>query len=755
MSQPKNTAPDVSYLMMVDDPDRRRALKQLGIGTAGLWLTACVAPGATNEGSPATAKVSASKLSAMPTQLTAYVGIAPSGAITIVCPQTEIGQGVFDSLARLIAEELEADWSQVTVLNPYADAAFVSPISKRQRVGNSESVITYYEPLRQAGANVRDLLINAAALRWDVTAAECRAELSRVVHSATGRSIGYGELVDSAAGMTLPTDAALKDESAFKLIGKRLPRKDMPAKIDGSAVFGADVALPGTLTAVLRRSTAVQGKLKRFDAASVSGRRGVVAVVPLDDAVAIVADGYFAAQSAAAVLDVEFDDSAVANLDSASIRAMQDKALANDSGAKPFPFVDFTQKPPKLTPGDRAAVDAALAAAERTVEATYEVPYLAHTTMEPQVCMARVDTDAAEIWAPHQNPDTGHKVAAEMLGLPMEKVRFNLTFAGGGFGRKWELDSLQQCLRIAKAVPGRAIRLIWTREQDVQHDFYRPSFKARYRAALDDAGTVTGIHGRIAGQSLLGYKKMLPPNIPDPTMGGGLIPNDYNLGKRYGDMAVLDLPIPVGFWRSVALSHNAFFAESFVDELAHATGTDPYQFRRKLLAAQPRVQAVLDKAAQAAGWSTTPAAGRARGIAISEGFGSICAQVAEIERVGNEIHLRRVVCAYDCGKIIDPSTVDAQVEGAIVYGIGGALAGLEIERGAFKQSNFHDYPALRINTMPQIELHRIVSDKPHGGIGEVGVPGIAPALANAIFAATGQRLRQLPLRPEGMSIPFG
>ncbi|MEZ5513899.1 MAG: molybdopterin cofactor-binding domain-containing protein [Steroidobacteraceae bacterium] len=742
-------------LMSIEDPERRRALKQLGVGSAGLWLTACVAPSATSADKLAAAPIGAA--SVVPTQLTAYVGIAPSGAITIVCPQTDIGQGVFDSLARLVAEELEADWSRVTVVNPYADAAFVSPISKRQRVGNSESVISYYEPLRQAGAIVRELLISAAAIRWNVPPGECKASESRVIHPSSNRALPYGELALAAATLPIPDTATLKPPAEFKLIGKRLARKDVPAKIDGSALFGADVKLPGTLTAVLRRTTALQGKLQRFDAASISRRRGVVAVVPLEDAVAVVASGYFAAKSAADALDVEFNTDAVAGLDTASIRAMLSKAIADDAGAKPFPFIDFTHKPPKMTPGDRVKVDAALAAAgKRTVEATYEVPYLAHTTMEPQVCMARVDADGAEIWAPHQNPDTAHKKAAELLGLPMEKIRLNLTFAGGGFGRKWELDALLQCLQVAKAVPGRPVRMVGTREQDVQHDFYRPAYKARYRAALDGSGAVTAVHGRIAGQSLLGYKRMLPPNIPDPTVTGGLIPNEYALGDRYGDLAVLDLPVPVGFWRSVALSHNGFFAESFIDELAHFAGQDPYQYRRQLLARQPRMLAVLDQAASAAGWGSTLPRGRGRGIAITQGFGSICAQVAEVEVSGTELHLRRVTCAYDCGSIIDPSTVDAQIEGGIVYGISGALTtALEIERGSIKQSNFHDYPALRINTMPRIDLHRVATDLPPGGVGETSVPAAAPAFANAIFAATGQRLRRLPLRPTGLAVPFG
>ncbi|MCB1623424.1 MAG: xanthine dehydrogenase family protein molybdopterin-binding subunit [Pseudomonadales bacterium] len=739
----------------LDDPARRRMLQQLGLGSAGLWLTACLSPSAATATARPTARP-AGMIGAGPVQLTAYVGVAPTGAVTIVSPQTEIGQGVFDSLARLIAEELEADWSQVTVLNPYADGAFVSPISKRQKIGGSDSVISYYQPLRQAGATVRDMLIGAAAARWNVPAGECAAIAGRVAHPASNRSLSFGELAEAATRIPVPASITLKADKDFKLIGKRLARKDVPAKVDGSAQFGADIQIPGTLTAVLRRSNTVQGKLKRFAAASVTSKKGVIALVPLDDAVAVVADGYYNAKSAADALEIEFDETAVEKLDSASIREQLARALTDEAGVKPFPFVDRTQKPPKMTPGSKAAVDAALeAAGKRVLEATYEVPYVAHTTMEPQVCMARVDSTSCEIWAPHQAPDTGHKKAAELLGLPMESIRFNLTFGGGGFGRKWELDALLQCLRIAKEIPGKPVRLIWTREQDVKHDFYRAAYRAHYRAALGADGSVSAIHGRIAGQSLLGFKRMGPPDFPDPTVHSGLIPNEYALGERYGDLATLDLPIPVGFWRSVSLSHNGFFAESFIDELAHFAGKDPYQFRRMLLAQQPRMLAVLEQAAQAADWDNKLPAGRGRGIAISAGFGSICAQVAEVEKSGDQVHLRRMTCAYDCGKIIDPSTVDAQIEGGIVYGISGALAGLEIERGSIKQSNFNDYPALRINAMPKIEVHRIVSDQAPGGIGEAGVPAAAPALANAIFAATGQRVRQLPVKLDGLTIPFG
>ena len=394
----------------------------------------------------------------------------------------------------------------------------------------------------------------------------------------------------------------------------------------------------------------------------------------------------------------------------------------------------------------------------RRVDATYEVPYVAHLTMEPQVCAARVTADRCEVRAPLQRIDNARRLAATLTGVPFERVRVDITFAGGGFGRRHELDSLEQTLRIAMAVPGRWVKLLWTREQDMQHDFYRPAHAVRYRGVVDAAGRVLALHGRISGQSIGGYKRMRSPaaKLPDGAAVGGTVPDEYALGTKLAEYVEVGLPVPIGFRRSVASSHNTFFAESIVDELAHAARRDPWQFRRTLLAAHPRMVAVLDRAATESGWDRPLGAGRGRGIAVNAAFGAICAQVVQVAVRGQRVAIERITCAYDCGPLIDPGIVEAQLQGGIVWGLTAALDGeTTIEAGAAVQSNFNTQPLLRLPEMPRVEVHLMRSEARIGGAGESGVPPIAPALVNAIFAASGRRLRQLPLRKAGLEFTAG
>lgn len=735
------------------DRERRRFLQTAGLATAGFALLGRVAvPAAADAAEPA-----ASPAGGVPAAtFSAFLSITLDGEVRIVCPQAEIGQGVHDGLSRILAEELDADWSRVTVVQAHADKALASPVSKRQRIGGSDSVMAYHDVLRSTGAAAREMLVGAAAARWGVPAAECVTEAGRVRHAASGRQAAYGELAADAARLTPPQSPRLKAPAEYRLRGRRLTRKDTPAKADGSALFAPDLREPGLLHAALRRSTSVAGRLRRFDAASVASRPGVVSVVPLDDAVAVVADSWWRAKSAADALDVEFEEAHLRGLSSESIAASLRRALGDDAAAKPLPLLDYSTSPPKRVPTPREALDAAFATAgARLLEADYFVPYEAHMTMEPQSCVARVTADRCEVRGALQQPDFAKNLAVQMTGLPPEHVHVEVVYGGGGFGRRWELDSLRQVLTIAKTLPGRAVSLLWTREQDTQHDFYRAAYMARYRAAVDRSGRVLAVHGRISGQSLLGFKGMrqFMPGGVDGTVVFGVVADEYAFGQRLADWVEVALPVPIGFWRSVSGSQNGFFSECFVDELAHAAGRDPLAFRRETLAGHPRLLAVLERAAKEAGWGTALPRGAGRGIAVQSGYGGFCAQVAQVAVRGKRVVVERIVCAYDCGPVVDPGVVEAQLEGGIVWGLSAALnGGVTFTAGAAVQTNFHERPILRIDETPRIDVHLVPGDGKIGGVGESGVPPVAPAVANAIFAATGQRLRSLPLRPDGLEI---
>lgn len=683
----------------------------------------------------------------------AYVEITSRNEVRIVSPQTEIGQGVFDTLAMVLADELDADWSRVDVRLPHANKAFANPVSRRQRIGGSDSVMAYREPLRQVGAAAREMLVTAAAARWQVPVDSCSTRDSRVLHTASGRSFSYGELVTEAVALPVPRQPKLKAPGELRLTGQRLVRKDTPSKVDGSALFAVDVREPGMLFAALRRSTSLAGRLRRFDASSVSQRPGVVAVVPLEDAVAVVAQSWWIAQQAALALDVEFDESAMSQVSTSSLRDAMRRALDDDAAALEQSLAVPGANPPRRELADRTAVSAALAQpGAKRLELTYEVPYLAHMTMEPQSCVAKVTADACHLIGGLQQPDFALDLAARLTGLAPEQVRVDVVFGGGGFGRRWELDAVRQAVSIAKQLPGRAINLIWTREQDMQHDFYRPAHLARYRASLDLQGNVLAIQARTVGQSLLGYKGMRRDKTqPDAASSFGLIPAEYDLPNRLCDWVELQAQVPIGFWRAVGASQNGFFAESMIDELAHAAARDPLEFRRGLIRSNPRARAVLERLAVESEWSKPLAKGRGRGIALSTGFGSVCGQVFEVSVSGSTVKIERVICVYDCGPVLNPSTVEAQLEGGIVYGLCAALDGeITLQDGKVEQSNFHDQPMLRLSDTPPMKIVLMDSTYRIGGVGEGGVPPVAAALCNAIFAASGRRFRTLPLRKAGL-----
>ena len=673
----------------------------------------------------------------------AWVRVGTDGIVTLTVDKSEMGQGSQTGLAMMLAEELEADWSQVR-LGPVPENP--AGWSRRMSTGGSTAIRTSWEPLRKAGAAAREMLIDAAASTWKVDRTSCRAERGAVVHAASKRRLTYGTLVAKAAQLPVPKDPPLKDPKDFRLLGTRLPRLDTPAKVDGSAVFGIDVKVAGMLIASIERCPVFGGTLKSFDATKAKAVPGVRAVVALEPSpwtgttgawaagcaagVAVVADTYWQAVTGRRALEIQWDEGDAASLDSDGIRAQFVK-LADQAGVE------------ARKDGDAAA---SLAGAAKRVEAVYEVPFLHHATMEPMTCTAHVRSDGCDVWVPTQNQTRAQEVAAELTGLPKEQVRVHTTFLGGGFGRRLEPDFVSEAVRVSKAA-GAPVKVIWSREDDVQHGFYRPATYNRFAAALDAGGNPAAWTHRIVAPPILLKFGPLDKGI-DRTLIDGAANLPYAIPNLLVDQVAVDLlPVPRGFWRSVGISQNAFVTECFFDEVAVAAGKDPYELRRQLLADKPRHLRTLELAAQKAGWGTPLPAGRGRGIALAEWAPTTCAQVAEVSvRPDGSVRVHRVVCAVDCGPTVNVGQIEAQLQGGIVYGLTAALYGeITIDKGRVKQSNFTDYPMLHIEEMPVVEVHVVPSDDKQGGIGEPSVGPIAPALGNAIFAATGKRVRRLPI----------
>lgn len=673
-------------------------------------------------------------------ELNAFVQVTPDNRVSIVVPGAEIGQGVYTSLPKVVAEEMDADWEKVDVRLATADPAYGNPNKEgRQSTGGSDAVMGYYEVLRKSGATAKDMLVRAAAEELSVDAEELTVDQSIISHASSGRSVTFGDVATAAAGLEPREDLPLKDQSEFKLLGKSVIRKDTPFKVDGSAEFGADVKLPGKLFAALHTTPVYSGEILSDNREEILSRSGVVAITEVDGGLAVIAETFWQAKTAADSLTVEWDFKGQDQVNSTDMWEEMRASLDNEEKAVAF----F---------GARGDAPATIASAERVFEAEYEVPFLAHACMEPMASTALVTETECKMWSPHQQQDAARQHAADITGLPLENVHLQNTFAGGGFGRKWEPDFARQSVQAAMAVPGQPVSLIWTREQDIQHDFYRAAYVARIRGALDEDGNLLALHSRLAGESILQFQNR-PRPFPDPTSVGGAVNASYAIPNTLIDYVEYAPVVPVGFWRGVSSSQNGFFSESAMDELAHLAGQDPYEFRRALITENERELKVLDKVAEMSGWGREMPAGRGLGIAFAPGFGSVNAQVAEIDVSSGDLKVLKIWCAYDCGFALDPSNVEHQMESGITYALSAALFGeITVENGRVQQSNFHDYDSVRLANMPEVEVALIASPEIVGGAGEAAVPATAPAVANAIYAATGQRIRKLPLPISGFGI---
>jgi len=668
----------------------------------------------------------------------AFIRIGSDGQVTLIMPYVEMGQGTYTSIPMLIAEELEVSLNQVKLEHaPPNEKFYANPLLGVQATGNSNAIRGAWKPLREAGAAARTMLIEAAAKRWGVDGKSCRALEGEVIHSPTGRKLKYGELAADAATIPVPKNVALKRPEEFTLIGTPAKRLDLAGKVNGSAVYGIDVRPPGVKFATLAQSPVFGGRVKSVDDTAAKAVKGVRQIVRLDDAVAVVADHMGAAKKGLEALKIEWDGGPHAALATSDIaRELQQATLRPGAVAQNL--------------GD---ADKAMASAATRVEAIYELPFLAHATMEPMNCTVHFRGSECELWLGTQAIARVQKMAAQAAGLPVDRVIVHNHLIGGGFGRRLEADGAVRAVQIAKRVDG-PVKVVWTREEDIQHDMYRPYWFDRLAAGLDRDNKPIVWTNRFAGSSVIA--RWLPPaftNGLDPDSTEGAINLVYDLPNFHVEyVRVEPQGISTAFWRSVGPSHNVFVTESFIDELAAAAKQDPVAYRRALLERNLRAKAVLDLAAEKSGWGQPLPAGRGRGIALQNAFGSYLAQVAEVEvaRDGS-VRVHRVVAAMDCGIVVNPDTVQAQLQSGVNFGVTAALYGeITLKGGRVEQGNFDTYKILRMNEAPVIDVHLVESSEAPGGMGEAGTSGIVPAIANAVFAATGKRLRKMPIDPNAL-----
>ncbi len=664
----------------------------------------------------------------------AFVRIGTDERITVIVNHSEMGQGVYTSLPMLLAEELDADWTKVGYEPAPVDPKYNHPAFGMQMTGGSSSVWSGLEQFRQAGAAARAMLVAAAAQRWNVNAASCRTESGAVFNGT--RKLTYGQLAAAAAKLPPPQHVQLKDPKTFKLIGKPIKRLDTPEKINGAAVFGIDVKLPGMLTAVIARPPIFGAKMKSFDDSRARSMPGVRKIVAVPAGVAVIADTFWQAKVARDALRVDWDEGSMATFNTSTM--MQ----------------DFRERSKTTGTSVRKDGDAegALAGAAKKIDAVYEVPYLSHLMMEPLNCVVDLRADSCEVWTGSQFQTVDRANAAKIAGLPNEKVQLHTTFLGGGFGRRAnpQSDFVVEAVYVAKAA-GAPVKVIWTREDDMQGGWYRPAFLHAVEGGIDASGNPVSWRSRLVGQSIMAGTPfaagMLKGKAYDPSSVEGVDDLPYAIPNITVESHQAEINVPVQWLRSVGHSHTAFAVECFVDELAALAQKDPYHFRRQLLQKQPRHLGVLDLAAQKAGWDKPLPKGMGRGIAVHFAFGSYSAHVAEVSVTEGKVRVHRMVCAIDCGQYVNPGIIAAQTDSGAIFGASAALfQELTFANGRLQQTNFHTFPVLRMNECPAIETYIVENNEKAGGIGEPGVPCAAPAIANAVFAVTGKRIRRLPIR---------
>ena len=675
-------------------------------------------------------------------EINAWVVVLPDDTVVIRIVRSEMGQGTLTGLAQLVAEELDCDWAMVTTEFPTPGENLA-----RNRVwgsfstGGSRGIRESHEYVRKGGAAARMMLVQAAADGWKVPASECRAAAGVISHPPSGRSTRYGAVAAAAGKLAPPTDVKLKDAKDWKIAGQPLKRLDTRGKLDGSQIYGSDLKMPGLLNAAIRDCPVFGGRVKRFDATAIASRPGVKLVLPVgDSAVAVVADTWWRAKSALDALPIEWDEGPNAKVSSADIAATLKAGL----------------DAPEAAVGNQAGdVQAALAGAARRIEAVYAYPYQNHATMETMNATARWTPERCEVWAPTQNGEAALAATAEASGLPIAKCEVYKQLLGGGFGRRGMTDYVRQAVLIAKALPGTPVKLIWSREEDMTHGRYHPVTQCKLTAGVDAQGRLTALHMRISGQSILA--SVFPQNVKDgkdPVVFQGLNPPGpeaslgYTIPNLRIDHAMRNPHVPPGFWRGVNLNQNTVYLECFLDEVAHATGQDPLALRLSLMGQSPRHRAVLEAVAARAGWGKPAPAGVHRGLAQTMGFGSYVAACAEVSvSAAGALKIHRIVAATDCGHAVNPQQIQAQVEGSFAYGLSAALYGeCTVKDGRIEQQNFHTYPVLRLNEMPAVETIVMPSGGFWGGVGEPTIAVAAPAVLNAIYAATGLRIRELPLK---------
>ncbi len=665
----------------------------------------------------------------------AFLRIGTDERVTVIVNHSEMGQGVYTALPMLLAEELDADWNKVAYESAPVDPKYNHPVFGMQITGGSSSVWSGFEQYRNAGAAARTMLIAAAAQQWNADPSTLRTK-SGVVLDGTNRKLSYGQLAEAAAKIAPPTKVTLKDPKAFKLIGTPVKRLDTSEKINGKAIFGIDVENPGMLTAVVARAPVFGAKVKSFDDSHARNMPGVRKIVAVPSGVAVVADSFWQAKMARDAVRIDWDEGAMHDFSTTEMMRQ---------------FREQAKSPGKSVRRD-GDPDAALAKAAQKIEAVYEVPYLSHLMMEPLNCAVDLRADSCEIWTGTQFQTVDRAAAAKVAGLPNEKVQIHTTFLGGGFGRRAtpQSDFVVEAVHVAKAAGG-PVKVVWTREDDMQGGWYRPAFLHAIVGGVDASGNPVSWRSRLVGQSIMSgtmfESMMMKGKEYDPASVEGVDDLPYEIPNLAVESHQAQVGVPVQWWRSVGHSHTGFATECFIDELAALGHKDPYHFRRALLTKHPRHLAVLDLAAQKVGWGKPLPKGRGRGIAVHFAFESYNAQVAEVSVTDGEVRVHRIVSAVDCGHYVNPGIIAAQLEGGAIFGASAALyQELTFENGRLQQTNFHTFPVMRMNECPEIDTYIVESNEKSGGIGEPGVPCTAPAIANAVFAATGKRIRKLPIR---------